>query len=269
MIKVETMAISPMNERATKIAEMQSSFGFKEVTPQDKQKLVNDVFHSVADNYDIMNDVMSAGVHRLWKNAMITWLSPPARNNWHALDIAGGTGDIAFRTLKASKYQAKSTVLDINSSMLKVGEERAKKIGLTAEQITFIEGDAQYLPFENNTFDAYTIAFGIRNVPDIALALKEAYRVLKYGGRFLCLEFSEVSTPLLAKAYDAWSFHAIPWLGQKITGDGDSYQYLVESIRKFPSQSIFAENIKEAGFSNVTWRNLTGGVAAIHSGWKI
>ncbi|WP_370931338.1 bifunctional demethylmenaquinone methyltransferase/2-methoxy-6-polyprenyl-1,4-benzoquinol methylase UbiE [Bartonella sp. DGB1] len=256
-------------QRVTKISDMEHSFGFTQITPQEKQPLVNNVFHSVANNYDMMNDIMSLGVHRLWKNAMISWLSPPTTGEWHILDIAGGTGDIAFRALKSSKTKIKATVLDINSSMLAVGKERANQQGFTDEQINFIEGDAQILPFPDNSFDAYTIAFGIRNVPNIAKALAEAHRVLKFGGRFMCLEFSEVSPSSLAKIYDLWSLKAIPWLGEKFTGDSDSYKYLVESIRKFPSQKIFAQQIEATGFTNVSWRNLTGGIAAIHSGWKI
>lgn len=247
---------------------MQTSYGFKTVAEGEKQGLVNEVFHKVAHRYDIMNDVMSAGMHRLWKDAMIASLNPPARADWRFLDVAGGTGDIAFRMVEASKSQASGVVLDINGSMLEVGHERALKRGL-AERLEFVEANAEELPFADNSFDAYTIAFGIRNVPDIDRALAEAFRVLRRGGRFLCLEFSEVEMPILDKVYDAWSFNGIPQLGKAITGDGEPYRYLVESIRKFPRQSDFAAMIARAGFSRVKWTNYTAGVAALHSAWKI
>jgi len=247
---------------------MEKSFGFKQVEEAEKQNLVNSVFHSVARNYDIMNDVMSAGMHRLWKDAMVAWLSPPRNHGWQVLDVAGGTGDVAFRILEASCRHAHATVLDINSSMLEVGHERAVKKGL-ADDMDFVEANAEALPFEDNRFDAYTIAFGIRNVPHIDKALEEALRVLKPGGRFMCLEFSEVEMPILDRLYDFWSFHGIPRIGQMIAGDAGSYRYLVESIRKFPCQKDFAAMIEKAGFSRVSYRNLTGGIAAIHAGWKI
>ncbi|MGL2348714.1 bifunctional demethylmenaquinone methyltransferase/2-methoxy-6-polyprenyl-1,4-benzoquinol methylase UbiE [Helicobacter pylori] len=247
---------------------MEYSFGFTKVNEMQKQSMVNDVFHSVATNYDKMNDIMSLGLHRMWKNSMVAWLSPPAISGWKILDVAGGTGDIAFRILNASRKQVHATVLDINNSMLNIGKERAHKNGL-APFIDFVEANAEDLPFENQSFDAYTIAFGIRNVPHIDKALKQALRVLKPGGRFLCLEFSNVEMPFLDKIYDLWSFYAIPQLGQLITGDGDAYRYLVESIRKFPKQDDFAHMISRAGFSRVSYRNLTGAIAALHSGWKI
>lgn len=247
---------------------MENSFGFKAVKEEDKQNLVNDVFHSVARKYDVMNDVMSVGMHRLWKDAMVAWLSPPHMEGWKVLDVAGGTGDIAFKIIEASRRRAHATVLDINGSMLEVGQERAEKKGLLSN-CNFIEANAEALPFEDKQFDAFTIAFGIRNVPHIDQALSEAFRVLKPGGRFMCLEFSEVQLPILDKVYDLWSFHGIPRVGQMIAGDADSYRYLVESIRKFPSQHDFADMITMAGFSQVKYRNLTGGIAAIHSGWKI
>jgi demethylmenaquinone methyltransferase/2-methoxy-6-polyprenyl-1,4-benzoquinol methylase len=184
------------------------------------------------------------------------------------LDVAGGTGDIAFRIVEASNRQAHATVLDINGSMLGVGAERAEKKGLS-ENLTFVEANAEDLPFEANSFDAYTIAFGIRNVPRIEVALSEAYRVLKRGGRLLVLEFSEVELPVLDKIYDAWSFNAIPKFGKAITGDAEPYQYLVESIRKFPNQENFAAMIRMAGFSRVSYTNYTAGIAALHSGWKL
>jgi len=247
---------------------MEKSFGFTTVTESEKQTKVNEVFHSVAKKYDLMNDIMSGGMHRLWKDAFVNWLSPSPRARWNVLDVAGGTGDIAFKIVDASAQQAHATILDINGSMLEVGKERAKKRGLL-EHVDFVEANAENLPCRNNQFDVYTIAFGIRNVPHIDKALAEAYRVLKTGGRFMCLEFSEVELPILDKIYDLWSFHGIPRVGKIVAHDGDSYRYLVESIRKFPKQADFATMITEAGFSRVTYRNLTGGIAAIHSAWKI
>jgi demethylmenaquinone methyltransferase/2-methoxy-6-polyprenyl-1,4-benzoquinol methylase len=247
---------------------METSYGFRKVGAGEKQPLVNDVFHKVASRYDLMNDLMSAGLHRLWKDAMVAWLNPPKRPGWKVLDVAGGTGDIAFRIVEASQRHAHATVLDINGSMLTVGRDRAEKQGLSANT-DFVEANAEELPFADDSFDAYTIAFGIRNVPRIEVALTEAYRVLKRGGRFLCLEFSEVDMPLLDKAYEAWSFNAIPRIGKTVTGDGEPYSYLVESIRKFPNQQNFAAMITRAGFDRVTFRNYSGGIAALHSGWKL
>ena len=247
---------------------METSYGFREVADGEKQGLVNEVFHKVAKRYDIMNDMMSAGMHRVWKNAMIAALNPRKDPSWKLLDVAGGTGDIAFRAIEASNKLGQATVLDINGSMLEVGADRAQKNGL-ADNVTFVEASAEELPFEANTFDAYTVSFGIRNVPRIDVALSEAYRVLKRGGRLLVLEFSEVELPLLDRVYDTWSFNAIPVIGKAVTGDGEPYQYLVESIRKFPNQSDFAEMIRRAGFSRVTWTNYSGGIAALHSGWKL
>lgn len=254
--------------RASTDEGMATSYGFREVADGEKQALVNDVFHKVAKRYDIMNDVMSAGLHRLWKDAMIAALNPRKSPDYRVLDVAGGTGDIAFRIVEASDRQAHATVLDINGSMLGVGAERAEKKGLLPN-LTFVEANAEDLPFENNRFDAYTIAFGIRNVPHIDVALKEAYRVLKRGGRLLVLEFSEVEMPLLDQFYDTWSFNAIPKFGKMITGDAEPYQYLVESIRKFPNQQDFAAMISKAGFSRVNFTNYSGGIAALHSGWKL
>ncbi len=256
------------DQRVSANGGMETSFGFRNVGSGEKQPLVNDVFHKVAKRYDIMNDVMSAGLHRAWKDAMIAALNPPRREGYRTLDVAGGTGDIAFRIIEASDRKAHSTVLDINGSMLAVGAERAEKKKLSAN-LDFVEANAEKLPFEANSFDAYTIAFGIRNVPRIDVALKEAYRVLKRGGRLLVLEFSEVEMPLLDRFYDAWSFNAIPKFGKLITGDEAPYQYLVESIRKFPNQRDFAAMIKDAGFARVSFTNYTGGIAALHSGWKI
>lgn len=255
-------------QRTTATGGMETVFGFRHVNEGEKQDLVNNVFHRVADRYDLMNDLMSAGLHRAWKAAMVDWLSPSKRPGFKSLDVAGGTGDIAFRIVEASHFNAHVTVLDINGSMLSVGSDRAMKRGIE-QNLTFVEANAEELPFEDSTFDAYTIAFGIRNVPRIDVALSEAFRVLKPGGRFLCLEFSEVSMPVLDRIYDAWSFNAIPRIGQMVAGDADSYQYLVESIRTFPNQQNFAAMIRNAGFSRVTWRDYTGGIAALHSGWKI
>jgi demethylmenaquinone methyltransferase / 2-methoxy-6-polyprenyl-1,4-benzoquinol methylase len=255
-------------QRTTAAGGMETSYGFKSVGQAEKQGLVNDVFHKVASRYDLMNDLMSGGLHRLWKDAMVAWLNPPKRAGWKVLDVAGGTGDISFRIIEASHRMAHATVLDINGSMLAVGKERAEKRGLAANT-EFVEANAEELPFDDETFDAYTIAFGIRNVPRIDVALSEAYRVLKPGGRFLCLEFSEVDMPVLDKIYEQWSFNAIPRIGQLVTGDGEPYSYLVESIRKFPNQSNFAAMISHAGFDRVTYRNYSGGIAALHSGWKL
>jgi demethylmenaquinone methyltransferase/2-methoxy-6-polyprenyl-1,4-benzoquinol methylase len=254
--------------RTTAHGGMEQSFGFRTVEPGTKQPLVDEVFHKVAKRYDLMNDIMSAGMHRIWKDAMVASLNPPKKAGWTALDVAGGTGDIAFRIVEASQRAAHVTVLDINGSMLSVGQERAQKRGI-ADALAFVEANAEELPFEDERFDAYTIAFGIRNVPRISVALSEAYRVLKPGGRFLCLEFSEVEMPLLDRAYEAWSFNAIPAIGRVVAGDGEPYRYLVESIAKFPRQPEFAAMIEAAGFERVSFRNFTGGIAALHSGWKL
>ncbi|MTH99749.1 bifunctional demethylmenaquinone methyltransferase/2-methoxy-6-polyprenyl-1,4-benzoquinol methylase UbiE [Roseibium sp. RKSG952] len=249
--------------------DMPTSFGFRTVGEGSKQALVDDVFHKVADRYDVMNDLMSGGLHRVWKDAMVSVLHPPKSDSagWRLLDVAGGTGDIATRTIHRSNGAVKAVVCDINESMLGVGRDRAQKAGL-ADRIEFTQGNAEELPFPDKSFDAYTIAFGIRNVPDIPKALREARRVLKRGGKFLCLEFSEVDVPVLDKVYDAFSFNVIPPIGRMVTGDGEPYQYLVESIRNFPHQERFAEMIREAGFERVSYRNYSGGIAALHSGWK-
>jgi demethylmenaquinone methyltransferase / 2-methoxy-6-polyprenyl-1,4-benzoquinol methylase len=243
-------------------------FGFKDVSLGDKQTLVNDVFHSVARRYDLMNDLMSAGLHRLWKEAMITALNPPRGDQPFALlDAAGGTGDIAFRAAKAAGAGFRATVCDINSDMLTVGRKRAARH--LEERVSFVEGNAEALPFPERSFDAYTIAFGIRNVPRIDLAVSEAFRVLRPGGRFLCLEFSTVDVPGLDRIYDLFSFKVIPPLGRAVTGDAESYRYLVESIRKFPRPSAFAEIIGSAGLRRVSWQSLSGGIVALHSGWRL
>jgi demethylmenaquinone methyltransferase/2-methoxy-6-polyprenyl-1,4-benzoquinol methylase len=208
---------------------------------------------------------MSGGVHRIWKEAMIDWLAP--RRGMRLLDVAGGTGDISFRFLKRLKGEGHATVCDMTQAMLDEGARRAGKAGIG--NIDWICGDAMVLPFADRSFDAYTIAFGIRNVTRIDEALAEAYRVLKLGGRFLCLEFNQIPNPGLQWLYDRYSFNVIPPIGQAVTGDRDSYQYLVESIRKFPRQDRFAKMIREAGFGQVKCRNLTMGVAALHSGWRL
>jgi demethylmenaquinone methyltransferase / 2-methoxy-6-polyprenyl-1,4-benzoquinol methylase len=244
-------------------------FGFRDVALEDKQTLVNDVFHSVASRYDLMNDLMSMGLHRVWKDLMINALNPPRGDRPFALlDVAGGTGDIAFRAAKAAGPGFRATVCDINSDMLGVGRERAAARHLD-DRVSFVEGNAEALAFPNNTFDAYTIAFGIRNVPRIDLALGEAFRVLKPGSRFLCLEFSTVDMPGLDRIYDLFSFKVIPPLGRAVTGDAESYRYLVESIRKFPRPNAFAEMIRAAGFSRVSWQSLSSGIVALHSGWRL
>jgi demethylmenaquinone methyltransferase / 2-methoxy-6-polyprenyl-1,4-benzoquinol methylase len=244
-------------------------FGFRDVPVDDKQTLVNDVFHSVAQRYDLMNDLRSGGLHRVWKNAMINALNPPRSDTTFALlDVAGGTGDIAFRAAKSAGFGFHATVCDINSDMLAVGRERAAAQHLE-DRVSFVEGNAEALAFPNCSFDAYTIAFGIRNVPRIDLALREAFRVLRPGSRFLCLEFSTVDVPGLDRLYELFSFRVIPPLGRAVTGDAESYQYLVESIRKFPRPSAFADMIRAAGFSRVNWQRLSGGIVALHSGWRL
>jgi demethylmenaquinone methyltransferase / 2-methoxy-6-polyprenyl-1,4-benzoquinol methylase len=244
-------------------------FGFRDVPLGDKQTLVNEVFHSVASRYDLMNDLMSIGLHRVWKDIMITTLNPPKSDAPFALlDVAGGTGDIAFRAAKMAGPGFRATVCDINADMLAVGRNRAAARHLD-QQVCFVEGNAEALAFPDRAFDAYTIAFGIRNVPQIDVALREAYRVLKPGSRFLCLEFSTVDVPGLDRLYDLFSFRVIPPLGRVVTGDAESYQYLVESIRKFPRPTAFAEMIGAAGFSRVKWQSLSGGIVALHSGWRL
>lgn len=242
------------------------SFGFRTVAEDEKSRLVGEVFSSVARRYDVMNDLMSMGVHRLWKDALIDWLAPAP--GMKLLDVAGGTGDIAFRFLERLGAKTGSAVVcDINPEMLAVGRERAQERKL-AERVTFSCGDAEKLPMPDASFDAYTIAFGIRNVTHIDKALAEAHRVLKPGGHFLCLEFSKVNDTLLSNLYDLWSFNVIPVIGQAVTNDRASYQYLVESIRRFPPQKDFADLITAAGFKQTKWRDMTGGIVAMHSAWK-
>lgn len=246
-------------------------FGFRTVRAADKKGMVREVFDSVAERYDLMNDLMSAGVHRVWKARFIEWLAP--RPGMKLLDVAGGTGDIAFRFLEAAAHRAASpdthvTVCDINEEMLKVGRNRAVDKGILGG-IEWVRGDAEALPFEDNSFDAYTIAFGLRNVTDIDQALREARRVLKPGGRFMCLEFSHVVVPGLDAVYDVYSFQVLPRLGQVVAGNRDAYQYLVESIRRFPKQQDLIDRMADAGLHQGKVRNLSGGIAAIHSAWRI
>ncbi len=244
-------------------------FGYRTVRAEEKQGLVNRVFRDVAGRYDLMNDLMSAGVHRLWKDNMVGWLAPPKKGRpYETLDMAGGTGDIALRIAHRSEGHARVRVADINHAMLSEGKARAAN-DRYGDRLTFTCMNAERLPLPDRQFDAYTIAFGIRNVPDLDAALSEAYRVLKPGGRFLCLEFSQVTVPLLDDFYERYSFEVIPRIGEMVAGDREAYQYLVESIRKFPDQKAFEARIAAAGFSRVTHRNLSGGIAAIHSAFRI
>ena len=238
-------------------------FGFRTVEADAKAGLVHGVFSSVASNYDVMNDVMSLGVHRLWKDAMLDWLAP--RPGQRVLDVAGGTGDIAFRFLRRASGTS-AVVCDLTQAMLVAGAERAEAL---SDRLTWVAGDAMALPFPDASFDVYTISFGIRNVTCVSDALSEAFRVLRPGGRLMVLEFSQLPNPGLQWAYDRYSFNVIPALGQAIAGERDSYQYLVESIRQFPDQDTFADMIRGAGFDLVKYRNLSMGVAALHSGWKL
>jgi len=246
----------------------QTHFGRRTVRLDEKQGLVNDVFHKVAGRYDVMNDLMSFGLHRVWKDALVAKIRPSLSRPFAHVDVAGGTGDIAMRVVKAGGPLTQVTAVDVNGEMLRVAEERTARRPFS-KQLTFIEGNAETLPLPDSRFDAYTIAFGIRNVPRIEDALKEAYRVLRRGGRFLCLEFSRVDVPVVDQLYDAYSFAAIPAMGKVVTGDGGAYRYLVESIRKFPPPDRFADMIGEAGFARTDVTQLTGGIVAIHSGWKL
>lgn len=255
--------LKPMSDEPNTV-----SFGFKTVGEDERQNLVNDVFSKAAADYDKMNDLMSSGLHRLWKDDMITMLNPPKDRPFNALDVAGGTGDIAFRILDAGGPQTRVTVADISPHMVVEGKKRGEKEGRLG-RCTFTVGNAEELAFEDNSFDSYTIAFGIRNVTHIDKALSEAHRVLKPGGRFLCLEFSHMSFDLAQKVYDAYSFTVIPAVGKVVTGDGQPYRYLVESIRMFPKPEAFEDMIRTVGFERTSHRLLNGGVVAIHSGWKI
>ena len=247
------------------MTEKTTHFGFEDIPEDQKAGRVRGVFGSVASKYDIMNDVMSVGIHRLWKDAMMDWLAP--RPGQTLLDVAGGTGDIAFRFLKRAG-EGHATVLDLTEEMLIEGRQRAEAEDM-GESLSWLVGDAMALPLENNTLDVYTISFGIRNVTRPQDALHEAFRVLKPGGRLMVLEFSQIPNDMLQKAYDLYSFNIIPRMGQAIAGDRDSYQYLVESIRKFPDQETFLGMVRDAGFDNAKYRNLSLGIACLHSGWKL
>ncbi len=263
------------SDQTSRPSDTSGTFGFRTVHEAERQGMVNRVFASVAERYDVMNDLMSGGLHRLWKDDFVAMLNPPAgvSTPFRMIDVAGGTGDIVLRTARraravedASGFSA--VLCDISPEMLDVGRRRVEKAGL-GNVIECVVGNAESLPFPDRTFDAYTIAFGIRNVTHIDRALAEAHRVLKLGGRLMCLEFSECRMPVLDRLYDFHSFEMIPRIGAAVAGDRESYQYLVESIRRFPKQETFADMIKTAGFERVTFRNLTGGIAAIHSGWRL
>jgi len=243
----------------------ETHFGFQTIPEDEKAGRVHGVFSSVAARYDLMNDLMSAGVHRLWKDALIDWMAP--RRGMRLLDVAGGTGDISFRFLQRLRGEGEAVVCDMTEAMLREGARRAEAQGIHG--LDWVTGDAMKLPFPDRSFDAYTIAFGIRNVTRIGDALSEAFRVLRPGGRFLCLEFSQLPVPMLQTLYDAYSFNLIPAMGRAVTGDRESYQYLVESIRKFPDQESFAAMVRAAGFGRVAYRNLSMGIVAIHSGWRL
>ena len=246
-------------------AEQTTHFGFETVPEAEKAIKVQSVFNSVAGKYDIMNDVMSMGIHRIWKEAMMDWLAP--RPGQKLLDVAGGTGDISFKFLNRAG-SGHATVLDITENMLIAGRKRAEADKML-NSIDWVVGDAMALPFADNSFDVYTISFGIRNVTRPQEALNEAFRVLRPGGRLMVLEFNQIPVPLVQKAYDIYSFNVIPRMGKLITNDRESYQYLVESIRNFPDQETFLSMVREAGFENTNYRNLSLGIAALHSGWKI
>jgi demethylmenaquinone methyltransferase / 2-methoxy-6-polyprenyl-1,4-benzoquinol methylase len=262
--------------------EQHADFGYRRVPIDEKQELVSGVFRSVARRYDLMNDLMSFGLHRAWKDVLVTAINPPKNRPFELLDAAGGTGDVALRVLAAGGEQTRAVVCDINADMLAVGRERLRRRagGVHASRavaglreiegrITFTEANAETLPFADKTFDAVTIAFGIRNVTRIEVALGEAFRVLKLGGRFLCLEFSAADVPGLQSLYDFYSFRIIPSLGGVVAGDADSYRYLVESIRRFPKPQEFATMMGAAGFARVSFKRLTGGIVALHSGWRL
>ena len=247
----------------------ETHFGFATVPLEEKQRRVDDVFRTVARRYDLMNDLMSGGLHRAWKDALVTAVDPPKNDRpFELIDVAGGTGDVAFRVVAAGGSGTRATVVDVNEEMLAVGREHAVERALE-DVVSFTAGNAEDLPVADRGYEAYSIAFGIRNVTRIDLALAEAYRVLKRGGRFLCLEFSACEVPLLDRLYDFHAFNVIPRLAALATGSPEPYRYLVESIRQFPPQEPFAALIRAAGFARVRYRNLTGGIAAVHSGWKI
>jgi len=244
-------------------------FGFRQVPLADKQAMVDDVFHRVAQRYDLMNDLMSGGLHRAWKDDLVAAINPPqSAAPFRLLDVAGGTGDVAFRVIDAGGSATHVTVVDTNPDMLAVGRRRAVERAYD-DVVSFIEGNAEALPLPDRGYDAYSIAFGIRNVPRIERALAEAYRVLKIGGHFLCLEFSSVDVPMLDRLYDLYSFNVIPTLGRVVVGDAEPYRYLVESIRRFPRPRNFADMIEAAGFRRVSFRPMSGSVVALHSGWRL
>ncbi|MFG1477227.1 bifunctional demethylmenaquinone methyltransferase/2-methoxy-6-polyprenyl-1,4-benzoquinol methylase UbiE [Xanthobacter sp. V4C-4] len=260
---------SPQAAQGPATAAPDTHFGYRTVPLDAKQALVDDVFHKVARRYDIMNDLMSAGLHRVWKDALVSKLRPPRGDRpFHLLDLAGGTGDVAFRVAEAGGPGTRVTVADINTEMLAVGRERAAARGLS-ERVEFTEANAEDLPFPDKSFDAVTIAFGIRNVPRIPLALTEMRRVLKPGGRAFVLEFSKVDVPVLDKIYETYSFKVIPEVGKRVAGDAEPYQYLVESIRRFPHAEAFAQMMRDAGFKRVDLLRMTGGVVALHWGFRI
>ena len=240
-------------------------FGAQTIPEDEKAGKVRELFSDVANKYDVMNDVMSMGIHRIWKEAMMDWLAP--RPGQKLLDVAGGTGDVSFKFLKRAGH-GHATVCDLTEGMLIEGSKRAEAAAMQ-DSLNWVVGDAMDLPFEDSTFDVYTISFGIRNVTRPQEALNEAYRVLKPGGRLMVLEFSQLPNPMMQKAYDLYSFNFIPRMGQMIANDRDSYQYLVESIRNFPDQDTFLGMVRAAGFENAKYRNMTMGIAALHSGWKI
>ena len=248
--------------------DRQTDFGFQEVPLAAKQGLIDDVFRKVARRYDLMNDLMSGGLHRAWKNALVTAVNPPRRGAFALLDVTGGTGDVAFRVVNAGGSGTRATVLDPSADMLQVGRERAQQRGLD-HIVRFVEGNSEHLPFAVASCDAVSIAFGMRNVPRIEQALTEAYRVLKPLGQFLCLEFSAVDVPGLDRLYDLYSFNVIPALGRAVVGDAEPYRYLVESIRRFPPPEALAAMLRAAGFRRVSHRRMSGGIVALHSGWRL
>ncbi len=244
----------------------QTDFGFREVGEDEKTRLVREVFDNVARRYDLMNDLMSGGIHRRWKADLIARLHP--RPGEILLDLAGGTGDIARRFLGRAGKTGQVIVCDINASMVAAGRDRALDDGVLSG-ITWLVGNAEELPIADSSVDCCTISFGLRNVTHKQQALEEARRVLKPGGRFFCLEFSRVEAPVLRQLYDIYSFNVLPRLGAVVARDRDAYQYLVESIRRFPPQAELAAMMNRAGFEQVTWRNLSAGIAAIHCGWRL
>jgi len=257
----------------------ETHFGYRQVPLGDKQALVDDVFDKVARRYDLMNDLMSAGLHRAWKDALVTAINPPTKGRpgrldgkpereFALLDVAGGTGDVSFRTVAAGGAGTRATVADINAEMLSVGRERARTGGLD-DTVTFVDANAEALPFPDRSFDAVSIAFGIRNVPRIDVALAEMHRVLRIGGRFLCLEFSNVDVPGLDALYELYSFNVVPAIGRAVVGDAEPYRYLVESIRRFPRPNAFADMMRAAGLRRVSHRPMSGGIVALHSGWRL